>query len=116
MKRICLALLVAPMFCATAFAANGYTGPSSVATSKTVAEAMKAADDTPVVLTGQITKKLSNETYEFKDATGTIQVEIDDEDLPGQPFDDKHTLRLTGEVDKHLTSREIDVDRAEIVN
>ena len=47
-------------------------------------------------------------------STGTITVEIDDEDLPPVAFDDKTLVKLTGEVDKGLLQREVDVDRLEI--
>lgn len=41
-------------------------------------------------------------------------MEIDDEDLPPVAFDDKTLVKLTGEVDKGLLQREVDVDRLEI--
>ena len=43
-------------------------------------------------------------------------MEIDDEDLPPTPFNDKTKVKLTGEVEKHLMSREVDVDIVEIIN
>ena len=70
-----------------------------------------------MVLQGFVTKKINNDDkYEFKDNTGTITVEIDDEDLPSTPFNDKTKVKLTGEVEKHLMSREGDVDIVEIIN
>jgi uncharacterized protein (TIGR00156 family) len=115
MKRLTLALLLAPLF-STAALATGYTGPGATAQVTSVAAALKAADDTPVVLQGQIVKRLQDELYEFKDASGTINVEIDDEDWPAQAISENVTVRLTGEVDHALTSREIDVDSLELVN
>nr|WP_319527175.1 NirD/YgiW/YdeI family stress tolerance protein [Pseudomonas laurentiana] len=109
-----LALLLAPLFSTAALAA-GYTGPGAHSV-VTVAEAHKAADDTPVVLQGHITQKLKNEKYEFKDATGNIIVEIDDEDLPPVAFNDKTLVKLTGEVDKGLMKRDVDVDLVEVLN
>jgi len=114
MKAPVLALLLAPLFSTAALAA-GYTGPGEVAQVTTVDQALKAGDDTPVVLQGQIVKRLQDELYEFKDATGTIHVEIDNEDWPPQAISEKATVKLTGEVDKDLTSREIDVDIVELV-
>ena len=43
-------------------------------------------------------------------------MEIDDEDLPPVAFDDKTRVRLTGEVDKGLMTREVDVDLLEVLN
>ncbi|MBK5538592.1 NirD/YgiW/YdeI family stress tolerance protein [Pseudomonas sp. TH05] len=114
MKTRYLVLLLAPLF-STAALAVGYTGPGAHAVT-TVAAANDAADDTPVVLQGHVTKKLNNDDkYEFKDASGTITVEIDDEDLPPVAFNEKTRVKLTGEVEKSLMKREIDVDLVEIV-
>lgn len=115
MKRFTLALLLAPLFSTAALAA-GYTGPGATAQVTSVAAALKASDDTPVLLQGQIVKRLQDELYEFKDVSGTINVEIDDEDWPAQAVSDSVTVRLTGEVDHDLSSREIDVESLELVN
>jgi uncharacterized protein (TIGR00156 family) len=115
MKRFTLVLLLAPLFSTAALAA-GYTGPGATAQVTSVAAALKARDDTPVLLQGQIVKRLQDELYEFKDASGTINVEIDDEDWPAQAVSDSVTVRLTGEVDHDLSSREIDVESLELVN
>ncbi|CAK13300.1 NirD/YgiW/YdeI family stress tolerance protein [Pseudomonas entomophila] len=115
MKARYLPLILAPLFSTAALAA-GYTGPGAQAVTS-VAAAKEAADDTPVVLQGFVTKKLDNDDkYEFKDNTGTITVEIDNEDLPPTPFNEKTRVKLTGEVEKHLMSREVDVDIVEIIN
>ncbi|CAI8822807.1 MULTISPECIES: NirD/YgiW/YdeI family stress tolerance protein [Pseudomonas] len=115
MKTRYLALLLAPLFSTAALAA-GYTGPGAQSVT-TVAAANDAADDTPVVLQGYVVKKVNNDDkYEFKDTTGTITVEIDDEDLPPVAFNDKTKVKLSGEVEKHLMSREVDVDRVEVIN
>lgn len=115
MKRTALALLALSLFGSTAFAA-GYTGPGATSPVGNVSAALEAADDTRVVLEGQIVKRLQDERYEFKDATGTIQVEIDDEDWPNQTVSETAKVRLTGEVDKDFNGREIDVDRVELIN
>jgi len=116
MKAAYLTLLLTSLFSTAALASAGYTGPGAQSV-VTVAAAQAASDDTRVVLQGHITNRLKDhEKYEFKDTTGTISVEIDDEDLPPVPFDDKTLVKLTGEVDKGLMSREIDVDRVEIIN
>ena len=115
MKRSILVLLLAQLLSA-AVLAEGYTGPGAITQVSTVAAALDAADDTPVVLQGQIAKRLQDELYEFKDATGTIQIEIDNEDWPAQAVSERAMVKLTGEVDRDLTSREIDVDSVELIN
>lgn len=115
MKHSLLVLLLAPLLSSAAFAAGGYAGPGATAQITTVAAAQEAADDTPVVLTGQIVKKVSGDKYEFKDATGSIQVEIDDDDWPPQAIGASDKVRLTGEVERDLIGREIDVDIVELL-
>ena len=110
MKRFTLALLLAPLF-STAALATGYTGPGAVTQVTTVAAALEAADDTPVLLQGQIVKRLQDELYEFKDASGTIGVEIDERQWEGQTISATDRVEIFGEIDKDSNSVEIDVKR-----
>ena len=110
------AFVVALGLSANAFAAGfqgqanmgGFQGPGLQPSS--VAEALKLNDDTPVVLVGQIEKSLGGEKYLFKDATGSVTVEIDNEDWRGVNVTPKDTIVLQGEVDKDFFKTEIDVD------
>lgn len=98
-----------------AFAGNafaGFQGPGLDPT--TVAKALDMGDEAAVVLVGQIEKSLGNEKYQFKDATGTIVVEIDDEDWRGVNVKPEDTIIIRGEVDKELLKTEIDVDSVEL--
>ena len=72
------------------------------------------SDDTPVVLNGQIEKSLGNEKYQFKDATGTVVVEIDDEDWRGVDVRPENMVTIKGEIDKDMFTTEIDVDSVEL--
>lgn len=88
---------------------GGFTGPSVAAVS--VVEAQKLGDDTPVVLVGSIEKSLGGEKYLFKDATGTIVVEIDDEDWNGVTVSETDVIEIRGEIDKDLMKApKVDVD------
>jgi uncharacterized protein (TIGR00156 family) len=51
----------------------------------------------------------------FKDGTGEIEVEIDDEDFRGAKITPETKVRLVGEVDKDWTSTTVDVDLVEVV-
>ena len=110
------AFVVALGLSANAFAAGfqgqanmgGFQGPGLQPSS--VAEALKLNDDTPVVLIGQIEKSLGDEKYLFKDATGSVTVEIDNEDWRGVNVTPKDTIVIQGEVDKDFFKTEIDVD------
>lgn len=80
-----------------------------------VAKAMKMQDDRMVMLKGSITKQVGHEKYEFKDATGMVIVEIDDDDWWGQNVTPKDMVVLYGEVDQDFgpfqKTVEIDVDK-----
>lgn len=98
--------------CGSAMAMNpstgGFQGPG-IAPS-TVEQAIGLSDDTPVVLVGQIEKSLGDEKYLFKDASGTVTVEIDHDDWRGLNVTPADTVVIQGEVDKDFFKTEIDVD------
>lgn len=85
---------------------GGFTGPSSKAT---VASAKTLSDDAMVTLRGNIVERISGDTYLFKDATGTINVEIDDNRWNGVSVSPEDLVEIHGEVDKDWNSVEIDV-------
>lgn len=67
----------------------------------TVSQVAKLADETGVTLTGQISKHLKSDHYEFKDSSGTISVEIDDDIWRQAGLKVGDHVRLVGEVDTH---------------
>ena len=74
----------------------------------TVADVLKnKTDDYPVTITGTLVKKTGDEKYEFKDDTGTIQAEIDDEDIYNIKVEGAK-VTLTGEIDIEGQVVEID--------
>lgn len=94
-----------------------YVGPSSASQQKQVAEILKnPVDDEDVTIQGHLLRKLGDEKYVFSDGSGEIVAEIDDDDFPREPIDEKTKVELVGEVD---TSRqrppEIDVERVRVV-
>lgn len=90
-------------------ARGGFQGPGLPV--MTVADALKVSDDTPVKLAGKIEKSLGDEKYLFKDATGTITIEIDDDDWRGVTATPESELIIEGEVDKDMfRDAEIDVN------
>ena len=92
---------------------GGFQGPGlSVAS---VSDIEKVSDDTPVKLVGKIEKSLGDEKYLFRDSTGSITVEIDDDDWMGVTVTPNDTVEIEGEVDKNMfRSTEIDVDRISV--
>ncbi|MFW1809027.1 NirD/YgiW/YdeI family stress tolerance protein [Acinetobacter ursingii] len=67
----------------------------------TVQQVAKIKDETGVTLTGQITKHIKSDHYEFKDATGSISLEMDDDIWRAAGLKVGDHVRVVGEVDTH---------------
>lgn len=124
MYRILAAFFLSLLLCVPALAApnngqGGFSGPAiGKADVATVAQAKKAADDTPCILEGRVIGTLAkHEHYMFEDQTGQIEVSIDDKLFAGRVLTPRQTVRLYGDVEKDLfEAPEIDVERFEILN
>lgn len=88
---------------------GGFNGPDGRKL-VTVKNAVELPDDTPIKLNGRITRKVGDETYEFTDESGTLTVEIDDEDWRGVEVSATDQVEITGEVDREWRSVELEVD------
>jgi uncharacterized protein (TIGR00156 family) len=97
MKKSILSYALVIGFSGTASA--GYTGPSDL-TVIPVSEALDLGDDAPVALRGNIEKHISGDRYLFSDGTGSIVVEIDEEDWKGQTVSASDTVHIYGEIEK----------------
>lgn len=109
-----LALMTATAMIIAVSAANaqvgprgGFNGPSTTVT--TVEQALKMKDDTFVTLRGKIEQQTGKEKYLFRDSTGLITVEIDDDKWNGLVVNPSDEVELKGEVDKGWRSTEIEV-------
>ena len=87
---------------------GGFTGPLNVVT---VEHAKSLKDDDKVTLQGTIQSHIGGENYIFKDASGTIEVEIDNRRWAGQTVSPTDRVEIFGEVDKDWNSVKIDVKR-----
>lgn len=77
-----------------------YVGPNDAGMAANVSAVLdKPVDDQAVSFQGHLLRKLGHERYVFSDGTGEITVEIDDDDFPRQPVDDKTRVEIVGEVD-----------------
>ena len=76
----------------------------------TVEEAKNMNDDAYVILQGYITDRNGDEKYVFQDKTGSITVEIDDDDWDGVDVSPADLVEIQGENDKGWTAVEIDID------
>lgn len=88
---------------------GGFSGPDG--TVVTVKQAQDLKDDAWVTLRGNIEKRVGDEDYQFRDATGTMTVEIDDKRWDGQTIGPQDKVELQGKLDKDFNSLELDVKR-----
>ena len=94
---------------------QGFNGPFQGIHS--VATALNANDDTPVVLTGNISATIGGEMYQFVDQTGSITVEIDNDKWFGLSINPDTRITIYGEVDKDFAqTATIDVKRVQLAN
>ncbi|KFK96902.1 MULTISPECIES: YgiW/YdeI family stress tolerance OB fold protein [unclassified Serratia (in: enterobacteria)] len=86
---------------------GGFSGPSATLT--TVDKVKSMSDDTWVMLQGNIEQHVGHDNYTFRDATGTLTVEIDKKRWNGQTITPQDKVQLEGKVDKEWSSVEVDV-------
>lgn len=97
----------------TMSAEGGFVGnPQPIVT---VAQALEMRDDTDVVVVGKIVRSVGDEKYVFEDSTGSIMVEIDDDDWRGQTVTPSDKVKISGEIDRGLIKTEIDVNYIELL-
>ena len=94
-KKVLSAVALASVVAATPAMAQtgGFTGP-----------------DAHMILKGNIVRNVQGDKYEFKDATGTVELEIDRKYWNGQNVKPENTVKLVVEVDKDLLKTEYEVD------
>jgi len=93
------------------YKSGGYIGNTDTAEITTVEQIKNLTDDTYVTMQGKITAKIGHEKYTFQDQTGSIKIEIDDDDWNGITVGKDDVVQIQGEVDKSWTKPDkIDVD------
>ena len=81
-----------------------------------VAAVKQMKDNSWFTLEGHIVKQIRKERYLFRDQSGEVEVEIDDEKWKGRKVDPGTKIRISGEVEKgFLSSMEVEVKRIELV-
>ena len=96
---------------------GGFDGPGAPSMSPiSIQQALTMRNDTIVVIRGKIVNNLGDEKYLFKDETGDVIIEIDDEDWHGVRITPQDTIEIVGEIDKEFLERtKIDVKSFTIV-
>ncbi len=80
----------------------------------TIKNAIELRDDSRVIVEGHIVKQLKNELYLFKDATGEVEMEIDDEDFRNMKISADDKVRITAEVDSDWTTTSLEAEYVEL--
>ena len=78
-----------------------------------VTEVVEMPDKTPVVMRGRIRQNMGEQMYLFEDSSGTIMLEIDEEDWNGNTVRVDDYVTVYGNVDKSGRVAEIDVSLIE---
>ncbi|SPW27454.1 Uncharacterized conserved protein [Edwardsiella tarda] len=122
-----LALCSAPVFAQT----GGFSGPGAAQQTQTtqqggfvggqqavttIAKAKEMSDNSWVTLQGHIEQRVRGDHYTFRDASGTIEVEIDHKYWNGQTITPQDQVEIQGEVDKDWSTTKIDVKRLHKMN
>ncbi|MGX8943134.1 YgiW/YdeI family stress tolerance OB fold protein [Symbiopectobacterium sp. Eva_TO] len=126
MKRTFIALLLGAVSVGAVARQGGFVAPNSAGTTTggfkgpepgltTVEQAKTLRDDAWVVLEGHLVRQLGHKLYEFRDSSGTVNVDIDDKRWVGQTVTPNDKIRIEGEVDKDWNSVEIDVKSVHLV-
>lgn len=112
MKKIFMVALLSLFGISNVFSA-GFSGHTDITS---IAEALKRPDDSYVTVEGNIVKKISSDKYLFKDASGSITVEIDNEKWGNIDVSEKDILELSGEIERKFNSVHLDVDTVKKLN
>lgn len=119
MNVISKVVMTTALIATTTFAvANTAVNQSAIAplAIQSVKQALTLKDDTKVQLKGYIVKDVGDEKYQFRDQTGTITVEVDDELWHSKPISAKTPVTIIGEIDvdyKPEKRIEVDVDQVQ---
>lgn len=79
---------------------EGFVFKPTNITVETIDDIKNKKDDEIIVLQGVIERALGDEKYLFNDGTGTIIIEIDDDDFNGVVISAGESIQITGDVDK----------------
>lgn len=111
-KLSVIALL--PLMLVSVYSMAAYTSPQEQ-NKVTIAQLKNLADDSWVTLEGKLAKHLGGEIYLLRDASGEVEVEIDQDVWRGTEVGPSDLIRIRGEVDHSWNKTEVDVNSLEIV-
>ena len=90
-------------------AGGGFSGPGPAVS--TVADVLKMRDNAYASLRGKLERHVGGDHYIFRDATGSVTVDIDQDKWAGQNIAPQDTVIIHVEVDKDWNNTELEVKR-----
>lgn len=126
-----LAIVSVPVFAVDT--GSGFSGPDSTSPASQVqdrtggfnnanarisgvADIDKMSDGTWVKLRGNIVERLTGDHYLFKDASGTVNVEIDHKYWNGVTASPQDKVEIQGKIDKEWNNTSVDVKQISKIN
>lgn len=98
----------------SSFTMAAFTGPQEQ-NKVSVAQLKDLADDSWATLEGNLVKHLGGENYMFRDASGEVEVEVDQDVWRGIEVGPDDLIRIRGEVDHSWNKTEVEVESLEKV-
>ena len=98
----------------SSFTMAAFTGPQEQ-NKVSVAQLKDLADDSWATLEGKLVKHLGGENYIFRDASGELEVEVDQDVWRGIEVGPDDLTRIGGEVDHSWNKTEVEVESLEKV-
>ena len=116
MRKIFLLVALCALLSVSASCGEAAFAPSHGTGGFVSAEAAKELpDDAQVVLRGAVVRHIRKDYYEFRDETGSVTVEIDDDIWRGLIVRPEDRVEIRGEVDRDFGSMKIEADYIEIL-
>lgn len=114
-KQLALVTVLATALSAPAMAGfqNAHTGGAKAHSSEnvsSVAQAKRAHDNAPFSMAGQIISCRDDDNCTFKDATGSIPIDVEDGAWRGQTITPKQRVKISGRVDRDDDSGRASLD------
>ncbi len=113
MKKISMIAVIGAFASVAAFAGSGNTANNAnnnMIEVMTVEQVRGLSDNSPVIIRGYLLRQNGENSYVFQDSTGTINLEIDEEDWGGTTVSPNDYVEVWGEVDRNGASMiEVDV-------
>jgi uncharacterized protein (TIGR00156 family) len=114
--RLRLAAVVAGMLMGAVPAVAQFQGPTvQSGPTMTVQEALQARVGSYVTLTGSIVTNLRGNYFEFRDASGSLRVEIEPAVWRGRPVTPTDRVRIFGEIENGPAGRYMWVKTLDVV-